>query len=413
MRTEPTTGPFMMSLLLLGAACGDPSAQESIGSTCTAFSQARAAYWQRCQTGADMGDPADVDRQRNMSESCESLATAPGSTLTPSDIAGCTREFEVASCGAYPSCAYTHNRRLFPSGRQGTLAVGEACVAHHQCASGLCSGSEFWQCGQCLELREVGETCVAPHQRCVTSSDNDAGATCRDGVCHAGEAGEPCSFHGGPFCDERDFFCGWQGEPGSWHGELGTCVPHLELGAPCEPGYDRCRDGYCGQGRCVALPPLGAPCGPPECGEGICREGTCQLPRTDLAQGTPCGYGDGCAEGLQCDQVCKPWSPPPVVELPGDGEACIGWLCADDHTCIQGVCVWWPKPKSGEACGLVQPQTYILCDDHHICIEGVCRPEPKRGEACVSEQGYMYCGEDELVCVGGTCVPTGPVLCGP
>lgn len=111
----------------------------------------------------------------------------------------------------------------------------------------------------------------------------------------------------------------------------------------------------------------------------VCLNSTCYAPCGQTGEGQPCVPASTinmCAEGLHCPnetQTC--------VKLPGEGEPCPYFECADGFTCGAGVCT--TPLGEGENCEAV------CCGDGLYCSheEGgeVCKPRIAGGKACSPE----------------------------
>ena len=131
--------------------------------------------------------------------------------------------------------------------------------------------------------------------------------------------------------------------------------------------------------------------------------------------GTPCGDGDECLDG-----VCEPVGPCPPGEGCNDGNDCTG-----DDTCDEdGNCVGAPV-KNGTPCG---SDSDTECDDPDSCLGGACQdnnapagdPCDDQGVDCLvddtcdgtggctdngNQPNGTECNDGGDVCVEGVCVP--------
>lgn len=146
------------------------------------------------------------------------------------------------------------------------------------------------------------------------------------------------------------------------------CLPPVEDGDLCDKV---CTFGLCCPGSCVGF----------GMGSGVCRR------RATL--GEPCDQSEreqpGCdtSVGLVCSGGrCA------AVETVAVGERCddARW-CADETSCVEGVCRDWPR--AGEPCA-------GRCRGDDLCLHGECRPPPAAGDPCVLDD---QCAP-HLVCRG-------------
>lgn len=87
--------------------------------------------------------------------------------------------------------------------------------------------------------------------------------------------------------------------PGS---EVGTCVPWVELGGPCDADTD-CWSSRCEERRCVASP-VGAPCrGARDCESGHC-DASARCAPGDAPVGAPCASDAACASHVCVGGAC-------------------------------------------------------------------------------------------------------------
>jgi hypothetical protein len=394
--------PLVLVAFSFLTACGSTVDKPAdIASACASFVASRHAYEAACPVPG-----ASTAADESTIASCIGLATAPGARISPADIEACSAELSSLACaenGSYPSCAGHGQNMLFPShDKKGTLAAGEACVAHMQCASGYCGA--FWgECGACVIPRALGEACDGEFDSC-TEGNCISGKCALPGVTE----GEKCINYGGGDC-QSTLFC--EVAMGAFEG---VCVKRGETGAACAES-PQCVDGlYCAGGACAAKLPDGASCGAGDECVSICIDGVCRAPKMGLGPGADCQF-DSCAPDLSCsaDLVCvertyldegapctnwntagAPCAPGLYCDLP-----CTGGDCSGD-----GVCAKLPGP--GEAC------TYaVQCAEGSLCMDfmpgqgnsGVCTKLGELGEACPCA--------DDLACVADTCVAFGEAMC--
>lgn len=270
---------------------------------------------------------------------------------------------------------------LPPQGR----AVGEACAAAGQCASGRCSADEqAGGCGVCIEARRLGESCGGALQGCGLS------AFCAKGTCVSNKksAGEPCepAPKGGDTgeCDD-ELYCS-----GDWQ-KGGVCAARIALGGACdyrtlcEAGaiciHDLCRPEaslYAGQGE--------------SCADGYCQDGLLCDPEAlvckpgSLKEGALCGIVSGeivhdeCASGLTCYDLKWPNG--------GGGQETVS-RC---H----------PLPEAGEFCAYGRCAPGLTCDGHASfnVVSPVCVRLRLEGEDCHEYGPDCVAG---LECRAGAC----------
>jgi len=241
---------------------------------------------------------------------CPPGAAANGSTLTSNAVEACVHGYEAQSCGDYLS-----NQAATGCTITGSTALGTACAADDQCASGYCQTLVAGACGICATRSPVGGACFAD------SDCEQTGLTCPGGSC------VPLAVLGAA-CDQ-DHPC----QPVLCCSATGMCVARLRLGAACDPTMDNQCDSttavYCNPvtSLCVQaqFSPAGGPCGNAAdgtltlcAGSGLCQSadgstmGTCQAVAAD---------------GAACDPVNGPTCLPPAT--------CLGTACAllDPTTC--------------------------------------------------------------------------------
>jgi hypothetical protein len=229
--------------------------------------------------------------------------------------------------------------------------------------------------------------------------------------------GEPCrdDVQCGP-----DMQCDFERTIGPRLCVLGSCVPRLPDGAPCEEPIDPgrfvalCRIGsICLDGGCAPLTgsdpaTLGESCGyvPVEGGAVYrgCREGGCRPIRPSLSdvcrpnalEGEDCTRAL-CAWGLSCTyDVCVPHPQRPGAACDADNEG--DWCAFNAYglACVEGVCVENPR-RIGDA-----------CSDRNPCVEGVCTPSPDGARATCQpalalEPGELGCERSHAHCASGLC----------
>jgi hypothetical protein len=322
--------------------------------------------------GGEVADPAPpsssaVDATPSMPATTPATTTSPPATTT-------------APLAATPP----------PAGKPEFRQVGEACSLGSQCASGGCSADfAAGSCGQCLDVRRLGESCGGALQGCSPS------AVCQGGVCVSTKkvAGEVCRLEpkGGDAgdCDDA-LFC--TGKPGD---ENGRCAVRLAVGAACTSQYPAVpcvKDAVCDQGTCTPVHPLvaGDSCGPLRCPDAFfCEETTQTCQPATLPKGNLCGIVDGsfvnneCVAGTLCGDLNWPnggggdETVETCVALPTAGQVCLFESCAAGLFChvteesgdnLAYRCE--PLHLEGEACALTYPT--IDCAAGLECRSNVC-----------------------------------------
>jgi hypothetical protein len=177
----------------------------------------------------------------------------------------------------------------------------------------------------------------------------------------------------------------------------GTCVGPIAAGSPCQFG-ELCADGFvCLDGACQAIPGLGEHC------YSTCIDGyACDQPtRTCVPQpqeGDPCDLSfDQCVPTTNCeDGIC--------VKLAAEGEPCSGlFTCGGYFACESGVCVPVRQALPGEPCDFETP-----------CLVGPCQKTCAAilddGAACDPSDYRTTCGPASA-CYFGTCARLDPTIC--
>jgi hypothetical protein len=270
--------------------------------------------------------------------------------------------------------------------------VGAACAFGSQCESGGCSAdSASASCGQCFDMKKLGEACGGPLESCGST------AFCGKGSCQSTHKvlGDACALQpkGGDVgeCDDSLYCAGNPGDPS------GICATPVPLGGACVAGYGEVlctRGAACEDSICVPYHQgaLGESCEWHGCVGGlhcdpatrICGEGT-------LPKGAPCGV----FKGTIVDNTCAPGTLCGNLDWPngGGGEDAI-WTCVappvEGAPCISGGCA------DGLFCRWLE--TKEIGDPVNRCE----RPR-EVGEACVLD-GYLEtrCAAG-LECRGGAC----------
>ena len=245
------------------------------------------------------------------------------------------------------------------------VAVGLRCADGAGACDGarVCQGLTSTETGCDLTGRCAGDA-VCDQGQCVTPGV-DGGACITDVGCAVG-----------------------------WVCQSGVCAAPAPDGAACVEEGDCSKGLTCRDGVCAPALPSGEACPGVGCGA----DATC-VPTADARACAPlatlgetCESWDACADGLLCDFLQTPGV---CVPAPTAGEPCPLGTCADDATCVQGVCA--ARAPLGEPCG----GTYLGCEDGAACdlTTGLCAPLGGEGDACLG---------DERACAPGLlCDPLG------
>jgi len=285
---------------------GETSRDEPIDmspqSVCAFYAERDCARWQACNAPDVRFFYGDIATCKERSAlSCVSRLAATGTNETPSNVVQCAKAVAGLPCESYLDFERWPESCTIPPGN---LQDGTGCVAPVQCQSGHCAISNKEACGVCKTVSRAGETCSAPSD-CLYLM--------------------PCV--------------------------NGVCVPHPNLGEPCDAGERACVAGSAcrnidasGLGICEKLLPADAACDPQAPAGEECdytqwyacdtRTRTC-LPTLDR----PGGIGAKCVAKSDCDgvsfcedQLCK--------ARPRDGELCVAGVkdCVFPARCIGGIC---------------------------------------------------------------------------
>lgn len=241
-------------------------------------------------------------------------------------------------------------------------SAGAACAFPKQCASGQCSVDEHsGECGICLDVRKLNESCGGPDQSCNKS------AVCVKGTCQSTRRllGDSCSVggKGGDPCDD-ELYCD---RP---MGNQGTCAAPVAVGVACDRWSSKCVEGaYCDRsGVCVVPPADSCELHPCSAGSFCDVHKTCR-PAT-LNAGERCGIVDGepvdnaCAPGTACGHAATPSSGagPNSIDacllLPTLGEICVRNHCAAGLFCAQ---------QTTDSVGVIPPRCEALREEGDAC----------------------------------------------
>ena len=202
-------------------------------------------------------------------------------------------------------------------------AEAAVCREGYVCNSALsvclpdCRGG--WDCGADLVCGETGECELSPPVLGALGAACAAPSDCASGVCFSAEQGWPDGLCA-DLCTERNCPEGASCVPLTG---VPWCLPTCATAADCREGY-ACNDDM---GTCVPDCRLGWDCGPAfECGE----DGQCQVPEAPAgAIGLPCGQSQDC--GAEAGMECLPM-PPSRFNTPGGG-VCTRSCAADPGVC--------------------------------------------------------------------------------
>jgi len=280
-----------------------------------------------------------------------------------------------------------------------------------------CSGQDTCDgAGACLDNdADAGDPCGEGPTECSGQDTCDGAGACQD---NDADAGDPCG-EGPTECSGQDTCDG-----------AGACQDnHADAGDSCGEGPTECsgQDTCDGAGACQDNHvDAGDSCGdgPTECsGQDTCDgAGACQANDADAGDlcgdqnveclvddtcdgagectdngiednGTPCGDGDECLDG-----VCEPVGPCPPGEGCNDGNDCT----ADDTCDEDGNCVGSPV-KNGTPCG---SDSDTECDDADSCLGGVCEDNNADAGAECGDQN-VDCLVDDTCDGAGECTDNG------
>ena len=274
----------------------------SLADACRALKQEECSAFLRCSPehfGSRFPDLATC--LSTGTAACVEHSSAPGSTVTPGQVAACTAARSRSGCDGVlrdqfrvalpqePACVWL-----------GTLPDGEACIDSSQCAAGTCSFYNNDACGTCLTQEDgscllsseclPGSRCVAERclvaglagEACTPETPCQAALSCRGGQCESpGQTGAPCGTDDTGRC-AADFFCNQQSglcEHSVLATAPGSCgVTESGSNVLCPAGF-RCGPvGDMGEFRCLAVGGPGDLCTfDTDCGGGLeCAESTCQ-----------------------------------------------------------------------------------------------------------------------------------------
>jgi YVTN family beta-propeller protein len=391
-----------------------------------------------CQAGAcvgeprfcDDGDPCTVDGCNELTDACESMPAAAGTTCPDQDGNVCT----VPGCNGAGNC---DQRRSPAPGTTPCDADGNLCTTDHCDGAGNCILASEVSCGAPTEC-DGGQTCNPATGLCEGASDPPAGTPCADtdgNVCttpgcdgtggcdqtHMLVTGVPCddmnactvgeTCHAGSCSGGTPRVC----SDGNTCNGVESCSPLAGCQAGTPPVCDdanACTTDGCDPGSGCTHTPITACLCPDDaaCDDGNpCTEDSCD-PATGCAHaargdgatcddGLFCTVGDACANGtcggaprdcatldtgcasFACDEGADDCTAQPVNE----GGACDdGNACTSNEACSGGSCLGSGNcPPPGEPVN--------LCDGEKLCRDGACAPiTTEQGSACAATPGMAF-----------------------
>ncbi|MBN2196804.1 MAG: hypothetical protein JW751_28620 [Polyangiaceae bacterium] len=277
--------------------CGEPAS--GLEAAVVDFSRRFCARFAECAPGALTYNYGTVENciTRHVAQN-EWLSGLDGVGFGADEYAICAAAWEARSCE--DMLAYREPEACVVLG---ALGVGQACQVHDQCASGFCDTAGY-DCGQCAAAPALGTACV---------STCEAGHPCVNGLCVAGEPGDPCD--DSDVCRIGLACVGGTCAPvpsvvGDSCVDESACAWHL--GVACDPGTGTCVElgfaaegvacGWVGEDRFVACASNG------RCVDDVCVAGPSDLGECDPAAGLSCTWPATCVQG--------------ACQLPGDAESC-------------------------------------------------------------------------------------------
>lgn len=330
---------ILLLLMLLLPACDDPTVIERrpLGAPCdgaldcaSGFCVGQDAGWLAGMCSADCAQtacPAD--------SACVTLGLDAICVPTCDNDAPCRQGYAcyaggycLPECGTGWSCG--EGWTCEADGTCAAAAIGEACEASSQCASGLCmpeviDGEEtHWPGGMCMS--ECSDPCPE-EASCVEDCPEDARCTTLNGRSWC----LPVCLNLAP-CREG-YVCSWDTE---------VCLPDCRLGWDCGEDLECKEDGQCDPPGALSGGPIGKPC-------------------TD----------DGDCDELICLELAPPQGrqPPPGRSLPS---LCTRPCTMDDPLACPDHAACAPFPGQGEYCTQRCDQQpcapFMTCNLSEVCI---------------------------------------------
>jgi hypothetical protein len=202
----------------------NPSADDA----CTQEAAARCARTAACDVDAiqvRFGDAATCQAQQKAA--CLNMLSASSTAASPSAVIACANALPSVACSDY-------NENFQPTSCQapvGKLAAGAVCAFNGQCRSQFCGIGKNANCGVCMALPSVNDSCAdlascGPGLECVNK-----GTVCVSEVTKTGDmcdADIPCA---------AGFSCvGSKAATATAAATEGTCQPAVSsAGAACDP----------------------------------------------------------------------------------------------------------------------------------------------------------------------------------
>lgn len=300
------------------AACSSGSTAPTVTADQAAESAATAlcARYDACSPFFVKLEYGDVDTCTSAAKTAlTSALAAPGTGMTPAQVADCAAAIPGASCDE----AIGHD---LPSSCQpavGALAAGAACGDSSQCKSSFCHKATGMMCGACAEAPTSGASCSA-------DSDCPVGAVCSKAATCAspGAAGASCDPVNRPCLATLACKSGTCAAPGA----AGASCTKTTKGSISTDTCDVLAGLYCNaSGTCAAidLAAAGRPCLLVNGGLAACSgNGTCNLPSKLMTSGTCLAAA---APGATC-----------TAKGSGLSYGVSSADCAPPATCENGVC---------------------------------------------------------------------------
>lgn len=206
--------------------------------------------------------------------------------LSEEGIAACEAHLQEVACEEQVSDIDGPCRQMWV----GLQGPGDECgpgIESLVCAQGTTCRLTMSFCGECINARQVGQTCIPGEVRCVDT------ASCIDGICvERGLPGQECS-------EEKPCSIGSSCTDG-------ICKLFYEYVAPgesCDQAHRCPFNAYCDDGICKSQAGLGEVCTSNE----ACRSGYCDEVCKEFKQaGDSCGSSPECVSQICTDGQCAP-----------------------------------------------------------------------------------------------------------